>query len=414
MTGNRFIISNVNIILPETITPGSILAENGSILAVEEGTELNAAFPAAWNTDNTTKVINGKGLYLSPGFIDIHNHGRLGCDALDGTEKSMKTIARHQAENGVTGFLAGTSSIPWEKSLKKLGFLAEYCKTEAVKNHNETGSDSAEGARCLGIYSEGSFFSVEKRGAHNPAYLKKSLTKDDLDTLLNTAGSALKIAALSPELSGALEWIRCLKEKGIIIAAAHSNAAYTEAMAGINAGITLATHTFNGMRSLNHQEPGILGAVLDDERVFCELIADGIHLDPVILSLTYKLKGPDHIILVSDSVIANGIPEGRYEYEGRTVIVKDGEVRLENGQLSGSTLSLNRAVRNMVQLGGASLCHAVRAAALNPARILGLEKQKGSIAPGKDADLIIFTENVEIKGVFIGGNCFSLSDDLKS
>jgi N-acetylglucosamine-6-phosphate deacetylase len=160
------------------------------------------------------------------------------------------------------------------------------------------------------------------------------------------------------------------------------------------------------MRSLSHQEPGILGAALNDDRVSCELIADGIHLAPPILSLVYKLKGPDRIVLISDSVAACGVPDGRYQREGFTVVVKDGTVRLEDGRLAGSTLSLDRAVRNMVSLAGLSLCHAVRAASLNPARILGLERRKGSIGVGKDADLVIFDKNVEVKGIFVRGRQF--------
>ena len=198
----------------------------------------------------------------------------------------------------------------------------------------------------LGVYSEGNFFSVEKRGAHNPAYLKTSL-------------------------------------------------------AGINAGITLATHTFNGMRGLSHQEPGILGAVLDDNRVSCELIADGIHLDPVILSLVYKLKGPDRIILISDSMASSGLPDGHYNFDRRVEIVRDNAIWLEDGRLAGSILSLDKSILNMVRLGGLSLCHAVRAASLNPARVLGLDRQKGSIAPGKDADLVLFDEDINVKKVFI-------------
>jgi N-acetylglucosamine-6-phosphate deacetylase len=409
------IISNVKLVLPGRIVPGNVLVENGIIAAVDE-TAGKLAFPPDWKNENT-ELIDGGGHYLSPGFIDIHNHGRLGCDVLDGSAASMKTIACGQAEHGVTGFLAGTSSIPWEKSLEAIRFLAGYCKSEDAKERSQDkakpaeddceGDEIAEGARCLGIYSEGCFFSMEKRGAHNPSCLKTALNEKDLDALLEASGAALKVVALSPELPGSTVWIRRLADKGIVVAAAHSNASYKEAMAGIDAGITLATHAFNGMRSLSHQEPGILGAVLDDDRVFCELISDGIHLNPVIISLACKLKGQDKIILISDSVIANGLPDGCYEREGFTVIIKDGVVRLEDGRLAGSTLSLDKAVRNMVCFAGTSLCNAVRAASLNPAKILGLEKSKGSIAPGKDADLILFDETVTVKKVFIHGRLFS-------
>ena len=403
MNSPSIIIFNCKLVFPDRIAPGSVLVENGKITAVEETGTIESSFPPAWNREaGKPELIDGEGQYLAPGFIDIHNHGRLGCDFMDGKESSIKTIAKNQAEHGVTGFLAGTSSIPWEKSLDSLRFLAGYYKAEAEK-FNSDEPNSVEGAQCFGVYSEGSFFSMEKRGAHNPKYLRSTLTKDDLDALFAAGGSSLKVIALSPELPGADEWIRFIRSKGIVIAAAHTNATYEEARAGINLGITLATHTFNGMRSLSHQEPGILGAVLNNDRVTCELIADGIHVAPSVLSLIYKVKGPDKIILISDSVIVGGIPDGRYEKEGFIVIVKDGIVRLEDGRLAGSSLSLDKAVKNMVNLAGINLCHAVRAASLNPARILGLDHKKGSIEPGKDADLVIFNENVGIKRVFIGG-----------
>jgi N-acetylglucosamine-6-phosphate deacetylase len=214
----------------------------------------------------------------------------------------------------------------------------------------------------------------------------------------------LRVFALSPELPGALEAITALRGKGIVVSAAHSNAIYAEALEGINRGITLSTHTFNGMRSLHHQEPGIVGAVLNDDRVYCEIIADGIHLDPVILSLVLKIKGSGRIILVSDSVALNGVNDGQYKVKGNTVTVSGGAIRLEDGRLAGSTLSLDRAVKNMTNLAGASLCEAVAMASLNPARILGIEDKKGSVAAGKDADLVLFDENITIKEVFVGGN----------
>jgi N-acetylglucosamine-6-phosphate deacetylase len=319
----------------------------------------------------------------------------------------MERIAHYHAEHGITGFLAATSSIPWEKSLEAIRFLAGYCSKEPERiSRSAAGGTTANGAQCLGVYSEGNFFSMEKRGAHNPRYLKNRLTGKDMDALVEAGGDALKVVALSPELPGAEEWIRFFAGRGIVVAAAHSNATYRETVQGIGHGITLATHTFNGMRGLSHQEPGILGAVLDDSRVFCELIADGVHVAPVILSLVYKAKGPDRIILISDSVIAGGLPDGQYRKGMYTVIVKDGVIRLKNGRLAGSSLSLDRAVKNMVDLAGICLCHAVRAASLNPARVLGLDNKKGSIEAGKDADLIIFDENVQINKVFINGALF--------
>ena len=403
MNSKPVVFSKVKIVLPDSVVPGNVLIENGVIAAVNETSDVDASFPPEWEMKKPD-IVDGGGDYLSPGFIDIHNHGRLGCDVMDGKSTSMDTIAKCHAGHGVTSFLAGTSSIPWEKSLEAIRFIAGYCKEETERAASSAGEGvPCKGARCLGIYSEGNFFSMEKRGAHNPKYLKTALEKEDLDALLEAAGEALKVVALSPELPGAEEWIKALKSRGVVVSAAHSNATYDETMAGIKLGVTLSTHTFNGMRGLTHQDPGILGAVLDDSRVCCELIADGIHLKPVILSLVHKLKGPDRVILISDSVIAGGLPDGCYEKGGYTVFVKDGVIRLENGTLSGSSLSLDKAVYNMVSLAGVSLPHAVRAASLNPARVLGLDGTKGSIEPGKDADLVLFDENIQIRKVFLSG-----------
>jgi N-acetylglucosamine-6-phosphate deacetylase len=256
-------------------------------------------------------------------------------------------------------------------------------------------------ARCLGLYLEGNYFSMEKRGAHNPAYLRP-LSVGEMEELLEAGEGTVKAVCLSPELPGAAAVIRFLRERGVAVAAAHSNATYEEAMRGIDAGITQATHTFNGMRALDQHEPGILGAVLTDDRVICEAIADGIHLAPAILAMLLRLKGPDRIALISDSVELNGLPDGQYRFEGHTITAGAGAIRLEDGRLAGSCLSLDAAVRNMVALAGASLPQAVRMASLVPARALGLQDTLGSIAVGKTADLVLFDGDVTVKEVFLG------------
>jgi N-acetylglucosamine-6-phosphate deacetylase len=307
---------------------------------------------------------------------------------MDNRESSLETIAKGQLSHGVTGFLAGTSSVPWNQNLAAIRTAGRWCAGDGM-------------AQCLGLYLEGNYFSMEKRGAHNPAYLRP-LSIEEMEELLEAGGGAVKVVCLSPELPGAAAVIRFLKERGVVISAAHSNAGYEEAMAGINAGVTQSTHTFNGMRYLDQHEPGILGAVLTDDRVICEAIADGIHLAPAILDMMLRLKGPDRMALISDSVELNGLPDGQYRFEAHTITVRAGTIRLEDGRLAGSCLSLDMAVRNMVKLAGASLPQAVRMASLVPARVLGLQDTKGSIAVGKDADLILFDDEINIKEVFIG------------
>jgi N-acetylglucosamine-6-phosphate deacetylase len=384
---NRLLIRNARIITENSIVEGDLLAEGGRI----------AAFGAVPGGAPGAEELDAGGLFLSPGFIDLHNHGRLGVNVMDGTESSLETIARGQLSHGVTGFLAGTSSAPWDKNCAAVRAAGRWYAGGA-------GGGGEGMARCLGLYLEGNYFSMEKRGAHNPDYLRP-LSVEEMGELLEAGGGAVKVVCLSPELPGAAAVIRFLRERGVVVSAAHSNAAYGEALAGINAGITQSTHTFNGMRGLDQHEPGILGAVLTDDRVICEAIADGIHLAPPVLDMMLKLKGPDRIALISDSVELNGLPEGQYRFGGRTITVGAGAIRLEDGRLAGSCLSLDAAVRNMVALAGASLPQAVRMASLVPARILGLEDTRGSIAVGKDADLVLFDGDVTVKKVFVRAKC---------
>jgi N-acetylglucosamine-6-phosphate deacetylase len=387
----RTIIKNSKIIFLNKIIENTLLIENGKIAYIGDCGDKNA------------EIINGKNLYLSPGFIDIHNHGRCGHDVMESSLSTMKTIGKNQLEHGVTSYLAGLVSTRWEDIVNSVKFIADYCKKPQSKDISQ----------CLGIYSEALFFCMEKKGGHNPKYLVEP-SKKYLDPIIELAGDMLKVLALAPELPGAIKAIAKLKKKGVVTAAAHSMATYSQTIDGINQGITLSTHTFNGMRGLHHQETGILGAVLDDKRVVCEVIADGIHLNPVILSLIFKIKSPENIILISDSVAQNGLPNGRYKQFEDTVIVKDGFIRKENGVLSGSCLSLDLAVKNMVKYTDANLCQAVHMASLNPARIIGIEKTKGSIEIGKDADLVLFDKGISVKEAFIMGNRVTVSPYAKA
>jgi N-acetylglucosamine-6-phosphate deacetylase len=377
----ELIIKNGRIITENRIVQGDLYIRDGVIASLgEDPGDFGRA--EAWDAG---------GLYVSPGFIDIHNHGRLGRSVADADRESIAVIAEGQLACGVTGFLAGPSTLPWEKYLEVIRICAAYCEGEQEK-----------GSRCLGLYLEGVFFSGEKRGAHLPDLLRLPVPEDVAATL-EAGGRHIRVFCIAPELPGAPEAIRKIRGRGIVVSAAHSNADFDEALRGINGGIGLSTHTFNGMPSLNHHNPTLVNAVLSDDRVVCELIADGIHLHPSVLQLVLKAKGPDRIVLVSDSVAFNGMPEGRYPYRNQYALVKAGEIRLEDGRLAGSCLNLNRAVRNMVRLAGAGLCEAVRMASLVPARIIGMEKTKGSIAVGKDADLAVFDEEVAVKAVFLKG-----------
>ncbi|GMG98105.1 N-acetylglucosamine-6-phosphate deacetylase [Tepidimicrobium xylanilyticum] len=387
----KILIKNANIVTPYEIKrSSSLVIEDGKIINICKGLCEDGSFD---------EIIDAEGNYLSPGFIDIHNHGNFGHDFMEATFEAFDIMADFHIKNGVTSFLATTITQKDSAIRRALISVGEYI---------ESGSkDSKIKAQMLGIYLEGPYFAVEKKGAQPEEYIK---TPDigELKEFIDLSKNNIKIVALAPEIDGAKEAVRFLREKGITISAAHTVATYEEAKLGMDMGITLITHLYNGMRDFSHREPGIIGAALTDERVACELICDGIHLHVGAMELAVRMKGKDGIVLVSDAMMATGLEDGKYELGGQDVYVRDGAARLEDGTLAGSTLTLDRAVYNMVHLVGVSLEDAVRMASLNPARVIGVERTKGSIEIGKDADLIVFDRDINILMAIVKGkvrNC---------
>ncbi|GFN36731.1 N-acetylglucosamine-6-phosphate deacetylase [Tepidimicrobium xylanilyticum] len=387
----KILIKNANIVTPYEIKrSSSLVIEDGKIINICKGLCEDGSFD---------DIIDAEGNYLSPGFIDIHNHGNFGHDFMEATFEAFDIMADFHIKNGVTSFLATTITQKDSAIRRALISVGEYI---------ESGSkDSKIKAQMLGIYLEGPYFAVEKKGAQPEEYIK---TPDigELKEFIDLSKNNIKIVALAPEIDGAKEAVRFLREKGITISAAHTVATYEEAKLGMDMGITLITHLYNGMRDFSHREPGIIGAALTDERVACELICDGIHLHVGAMELAVRMKGKDGIVLVSDAMMATGLEDGKYELGGQDVYVRDGAARLEDGTLAGSTLTLDRAVYNMVHLVGVSLEDAVRMASLNPARVIGVERTKGSIEIGKDADLIVFDRDINILMAIVKGkvrNC---------
>ena len=340
--------------------------------------------------DTVDEIVDGKGLYLSPGFIDIHNHGNSGYDFMDATPEALDSIGKYHLNNGVTSYLGTVLTQSYENISKAIGNIANY----------ENKNDSSE---ILGIHLEGPFFAQSKKGAQPERYIKNP-DMIFIKELLEISGDRLKMVSLAPEIDGAHEMIKFLRKKGIIVAMAHSNATYEDAITGINQGATVATHLYNGMRGFSHREPGIVGASLTDDRVYCEIIYDRIHLHDAAVNLALKAKGSDKIVLVSDAMRAAGLSDGEFELGGQKVMVKEGVSRLKDGSLAGSTLNLHKSVQNMVNYLNVPLHEAVKMASLSPAKALGIEERKGSIEVGKDADMILFDHNLEITNVIKSGN----------
>lgn len=331
------------------------------------------------------EVIDAGGKYLSPGFIDIHIHGCKGFDTMDDDRSCINRISQNIASTGVTAFLPTTMTMEFEKIESSIRHISESKK-------------ECSGAEILGCHLEGPFISKRYKGAQNDAYIQEpdfARIRDYIDII--------KRVTIAPELRGSMDFIKACKANGIAVSIGHSDASYEKAMEAIQNGADSFSHLFNAMSPLHHRNPGAVGAAMDS-LASCEIIADNIHLHPATLRIIFKLKGSDNLILITDAMRACLMGEGEYELGGQTVIVRNGEARLASGELAGSVLTMNRAIKNIIYNTGANLVDAIKMAALNPAEALGIASKKGSIRPGKDADMVIFDENIEIYNTFVGGN----------
>ncbi|MEA5093830.1 MAG: N-acetylglucosamine-6-phosphate deacetylase [Sedimentibacter saalensis] len=377
------LLRNIKIITPSEVLIGyEVLVKQGKITKIDLQENMqNIEFD---------EIIDGKGQYLSPGFIDIHNHGNSGYDFMDSTIEAIDSIGKYHLQNGVTSYLGTVLTQSYENIVEAVKNIANYENKE-------------NSSQILGIHLEGPFFSHSKKGAQPDKFIRDP-DIIFIKELIKISDNKLKMVSIAPEKDGALELIRYLKEKNVAVSMAHSNATYEEAMNGINNGVTISTHLYNGMRSFNHREPGIVGASLTDDRVCCELICDRIHLHDAAIKLALKAKGTDKAVLVSDAMRAAGLKDGEFELGGQKVMVINGEARLSDGSLAGSTLNLNKAVYNMVKFLNVPIHEAVKMASLSPARAIGVHVNKGSIEVGKDADMLLLDDNVNVSCVIKGGN----------
>lgn len=327
-----------------------------------------------------------------PGFIDEHIHGAGGADAMDGTEEALSVIARTVAEEGTTGFLATTMTQSPEAILKAM---------RAVKAYREKSPQA--GARLLGVHLEGPFIACKFKGAQPEEYVAKPDTAV-FDRYNEASGNAVKIVTLAPEAEGAKELIAHLTEQGIVASIGHTAAKYEDISRAADAGARNVTHTYNAQSPLHHRDIGTVGSALLDDRFNCELIADTIHVSVPAMQLLVKCKPEEKLTLITDAIRAKGLGDGESELGGQKVFVKNGEARLADGTLAGSVLRMNRAVENLVKKVGVPFLQAVDCATINPARNLGVEKQAGSIAVGKNADFTVLDGNYDVVLTVRGGN----------
>jgi N-acetylglucosamine-6-phosphate deacetylase len=330
--------------------------------------------------------------WLIPGLIDTHVHGAGGADIMDARMDSLLKVAQTLLKLGTTAFLATTMTADESQ-------LSESLKT--VNNFINL-SDYPYIAECLGVHLEGPFISGQFSGAQKPAYLREP-SVSLLNQLQTWSGNNIKILTLAPELSQCETVVTESIRLGIIPSAGHSAADWNAAQQGKSWGIRHITHGFNAMRQLHHRDPGLIGMALADDEVIVEIIADLVHIHQSILGILYRLKGADRLILVSDGMRALGMSDGEYELGGQTVFVRLGEARLADGSLAGGVASLLDGVRTMIFQVGVSIPEAVRMASLVPARLLGLDRKKGSLDKGKEATFLRLDPDWNLKEVWIRG-----------
>jgi len=342
------------------------------------------------NPKDKCPVIALGDLQLLPGLLDLHIHGREGADIMDATPQAIETISRSLAKHGVVGFLATTVTSTWENTLA------------AFKNIGHCYKYQPSGAQVLGAYNEGLFFTEDHKGAHDEQYFLP-LSKDNIDSIISATQGALKVVALAPELSGSADIIRYLSAKGIKPMLGHTNANYQQTCDALHAGACGGVHVFNGMKGIHHRDPGCAGAVLLDKEAYVEVIADGVHLHHGILEMIYRMKGPKNMTLISDCIVAGGMADGSYRLGMLDVDVTNGIARTQSGSLAGSTLTLEKAVANMVQLADIPKLEAIHMASLVPAEFLGVSDSLGSIAINKRACFAIVDDNFTIQATIIDG-----------
>jgi len=374
-------IKNGLLVTPFAVLPGTVVIENGVISYA--GSDRQAP-------EGVEPVLDAQGAYVAPGFIDIHVHGGGGGDTMDGSRESLELMGQTFSRWGTTAFLPTTVTAGHRETLQAV---------EAVREVAEKGTG---GARVLGIHLEGPYIDMEKRGAHNPEYVRLPLL-DELEEIWRSAGPLLKLVTLAPEQDGAEAAVKRLRSWGVTVAVGHSNATYEQVMMAHLWGASHICHVFNAMRGLHHREPGVVGAALTCDGFSVELICDGVHVHRAAMDLVLRAKGPDKIVLITDTLRAMGLPEGRYQLGGLDIEVTAEAARLLTGELAGSTLSMAKAVKNAVTMLGVSLREACRMASYNPARTIGISHRKGSLAVGKDGDVALFDSELNPLATIVGG-----------
>ena len=336
------------------------------------------------------------GMTVVPGFVDVHIHGAGGHDVMEAEGAALDKITATVARFGTTSIVATTVTAPIEATCHSLEGIAAY-----IRAHESTADNARFGADILGIHLEGPFINPERRGVHPTASILAP-SVESFEKFRAAAGNLIKLITIAPEMPGALKLIAAAVADGVVVGLGHTDADYAQARAAIQAGARHAVHVYNAMRPFTHRDPGVISAVLTDADVTAEIIADGVHVAGPAIQVLLGTKGFDTVLLVSDGTAATGMRDGTFKLGGFEVQVRDGVVRNSEGKLAGSTLTIDRAIRYLVEL-GVPVVDAIRMATILPARRLGLAGKKGIIAVGADADLVVLTPDLHVAGVMTRG-----------
>lgn len=369
-------IINGKIILKDTILTDQVILYDETIKQIIP--------KAIFKAKDGDSILDAQGKYVAAGFINLHIHGCSGFDTMDDTPEALAVIRQSMAKSGVTSFLPTTMTYDFPTIYRSFEQIRAAMKIEG-------------GAQIIGCHVEGPFISEEYKGAQS----SKHIIAPDF-SWLEPYQDIIKIVTIAPELMSNHDFVEECKKRNIVVSIGHSSATYDEAMQAISAGAAQITHLFNGMQPFHHRKPSVVGAALDTD-VNCELIADNVHVHPAMQRFVYKIKGSDHLILITDSMRACMLPDGESELGGQVVIVKDQVAKLRDGTIAGSVLTMNEAIRKFQYNTGAPLPEVIKLVTVNPAKELGIYDLKGSIESGKQADLVLFDDTIEIFTTIVKG-----------
>lgn len=369
-------VKNANVFLPEGVfSVGDVAIERDR-----------------FTDDAGGETLDATGLYAIPGLVDVHFHGAVGYDFCDGSQEATEAIARYEAQHGVTAICPATMTYPEAK-------LDGVCKAAAAYRSPE------DGAALVGINMEGPFISVEKKGAQNPEFVRAP-SIDMFRRLQASANGLIKLLDIAPEEPGAMALIDAVADE-VGISVAHTMADYDTAAEAFRRGARQATHLYNAMPPFTHRAPGVIGAAFDAPHCRVELICDGVHVHPAVVRATFQMFGSGRVVLISDSMMATGLPDGEYSLGGQAVTVRGNRATLHDGTIAGSATNLMDCLRSAVRKMNVPLEKAVKCASANPAKAIGVYGERGSIEPGKSADLVLLDEALNIRHVILRGRRIS-------